>query len=420
MSNSFQDIHEQLSRQLGHWTQAASRLSRLDELASPESWRGLEHYLNIALKNSLGNGLITLIQNGEMLKQQLAEAKTVEQLEKLQLRLDDYKRKYLRTETMLDFYADAINSRTNRDISAIMRACDCIARDSMKSILTPLGKTVPPVLTYIDKGLGASILKAGLRLWDGKTQSPVAAIKIVRHNLYRPTALIHEAGHQVAHMLHWNEELGQVLLRQLKSISPKIAELWSGWSSEIAADTFAFVHTGYGSVVGLHDVVSGDSKFVFRYTPMDPHPISYLRVLLGIEMCKVSYGKGPWDQMERVWKQKYVDKNPKPQVQTLIKQSIPLLSKIAKICLDTPMMAFDKKPITYWIPPKRVAPNHLQKLVKQAGNALYVSNHWVSNEAIRLLALGGYQVAIYPLKVPQILEQQRKWMLRLGETLQVA
>ena len=67
----------------------------------------------------------------------------------------------------------------------------------MERALRPLGTPVPPVLTYVDKGLGASILRAGLRLWDGGSPSAVAAVKIARHNLVRPTALIHESGHML-------------------------------------------------------------------------------------------------------------------------------------------------------------------------------------------------------------------------------
>jgi len=420
MFDQVQDIRQQVSRELGHWTQAASRLSDLEELASPASWKGLEHYLNIALKKTLQEGLDRLNQDGLLLWRQLSEAGTLRQLVNLQRQLDQFKKKYLRTETMLDFYADAINTRTNDNMAALMRACDILAQNSMQLILNPLGKEVPPVLTYIDKGLGASILKAGLRLWDGKSQSPVAAIKIVRHNLYRPTALIHEAGHQVAHILHWNDELSKVLSRQLENTSADLAEAWSGWASEIAADTFAFVHTGYASVAGLHDVVSGDSKFVFHYNPMDPHPISYLRVLLGLAMCKISYGRGPWDQMERVWKHKYNHNRAMPEVRELINMSIPKLMEIASCCLREPMKAFGGKPITYWIQPERVNYDGLSQMVREGGAALHTSNYWVSTEAIRLLALGGYQIATLPDKVPQLLLQQRMWMLRLGATLQAA
>ena len=111
------------------------------------------------------------------------------------------------------------------------------------------------MLTYVDKGMGASILRAGLRLWDGAPLSPAAAVKVTRQNLLRPTALIHEAGHQVAHIVGWNEELAALLARELTP--PEVAAEWSSWASEIAADTFAFVNTGYGAVAALHDVVSG-------------------------------------------------------------------------------------------------------------------------------------------------------------------
>lgn len=420
MINEFDDIYQQVARPLGHWSQAASRLSKLEELASASAWQGLEHYLNVKLKGRLQQGLNRLQQNARLLQMQLHNATSVAQLKHLQQQLDLFKKKYLQTETMLDFYADAINSRTNDDMAALMRACDCIAQNSMRMILEPMGKTTPPVLTYIDKGLGASILKAELRLWDGQTKSPVAAIKVVRHNLYRPTALIHESGHQIAHILNWNEELAEILFEQLKNSSVELAELWSGWASEIAADTFAFAHTGYASVAGLCDVVSGDSKFVFRYQPGDPHPISYLRLLLGTTMCRLSYGEGPWDQMERVWKQKYAIKDAPPVVQEFIKQSLPVLNKIAHSCLQIPMKSFGNKPITYWVNPNRVDPKNLIQLKEQAGNSLYTSHHWVSKEAIRLLAMGGYQIATTPNQVPQLLELQRKWMLTLGRTLQAA
>lgn len=420
MFDEFQDIRSQVARELGHWTQAALRLSKLDEQASKSSWDGLERYLNVALRSSLNSGLASLGQNARDLQNKLDRAQTIPEVVHVQGQLGEFKKRYLRTETMLDFYADAINTRTNEDMVALMRACDRIASASMNSILTPMGKSVPPVLTYIDKGLGASILKAGLRLWDGRTSSPAAAIKIVRHNLYRPTALIHEAGHQVAHILNWNEELAGVLAKRLKPLSAELSDTWSGWASEIAADTFAFVHTGYASIAGLHDVVSGDSKFVFRFLPFDPHPISFLRVLLGIAMCRICYGKGPWDQMERVWKQNYRISDAEVEVQELLRHSLKWINEIGRICLDTPMNAFRGKPITYWIKPKNVGPKLLSELVKKAGASLYRSPHWIASEPVRLLALGGYKIATSPNQVSELLQQQRQWMLKLGNGLRAA
>src|SRR5918995_1488835 len=80
---------------------------------------------------------------------------------------------------------------------------DRLAVASMAPVLQRAGKPVPRVLVYQDKGTGASIIRAGVRLWVPGAVMPVAAIKIVRHNLYRPTSLFHETGHQVAHLTDW-------------------------------------------------------------------------------------------------------------------------------------------------------------------------------------------------------------------------
>jgi hypothetical protein len=288
----------QLARQVAHWTMAAERLVNLHEQASATAWEALERYLGLVLRQKLLEAVNQLRQDATALRSLWYAARTEGQFRQLRQRVTRLRQQYLRTETLLDFYSDAINTRTNPDIAAILRACDVLSRQSMTQLLQPLGKATPPVLTYLDKGLGASILKAGLRLWDGNTQSQVAAIKIVRHNLYRPTALIHEAGHQVAHILGWNQELATALATGLASSSPRWRRCGRGWASEVAADGFAFVHTGYAAVANLHDVVDAGGPMVFRYRPGDPHPTSYIRVLLGTAMCQRFFGDGQVDLVE--------------------------------------------------------------------------------------------------------------------------
>jgi hypothetical protein len=41
----------------------------------------------------------------------------------------------------------------------------------------------------------------------GAAENLVAAIKGTRHNLLRPSSVIHEAGHQLTHMLGWTDQL---------------------------------------------------------------------------------------------------------------------------------------------------------------------------------------------------------------------
>ncbi len=420
MNNTVSAIQNQLSRQVEHWGMATTRLNDLDNIASPNAWAGLESYLGIAIRHKLKESATKLKWQINKLHASLKAANNEIELNQIQKQLVRFRKGYLRTETTLDFYADAISVRSNPKLEPLLRACDSLAYRSLKSALDQLGKPTPLVLTYLDKGLGASILKAGLRLWDQQMENPAAVIKIVNHNLFRPTSLIHETGHQFAHIIGWNEELANVLESQMTSVSLETAEIWGSWSSEIAADAFAFVHTGYASVAGLHDVLSGGDRFVFRYRLGDPHPISYIRVLLSIEMCRQFYGVGPWDDMAKAWINTYPLHKAGLSTQRILKQSVPVLPQIVNIILRMPMQSFGGRPLIALLDPMRVSPESLLKLEKTIGPALYTSMHWISTESVRLLALTGLKTALNPKESVEALEQQKAWMFRLGMSLKVA
>jgi hypothetical protein len=347
-------------------------------------------------------------------------ADTPGELAEARRRLLAFRGQFLRAETTLDYFADAIDTRTNAESAALLRACDSLAYRSMAQILDQLGAQTPVVLTYIDKGLGASILKAGLRLWDGGAVSPVAAIKITRHNMLRPTAAIHEAGHQVAHILGWNEELSSALALGLSETSSDLGGIWSAWASEIAADAVAFVHTGFASIAALHDVLAGDTRSVFRHTPGDPHPICYLRVLLGIATCRYFYGPGPWDDLGRAWTALHPLRLAPAQTRPLLEGSIPALTQIVRIIFDTPMQAFRGASLRALVKPERVSPAALNEMAEKIGPALFTSSHWLWTESLRILALTGLQLVARPQDLKEILKSQEQAMLRLGGALRAA
>jgi len=419
VTDPVRSLRSQLDRQVSHWSTAVARLDP-DDLASAEAWNRLEVYLGRSVRKHLEGVIERLRLEADVLAATLRSAESLTALRDLQRRLVIFRRRFIRAETTLDFYADAINTRTNTHMAGLLRACDIIAHRSMSLLLDQLGYTTPVVLSYVDKGLGASILKAGLRLWDGGADNPVAAIKIVRHNLLRPTALIHEAGHQVAHIVGWNRELAETIESGLGDETEGIADTWSSWSSEIAADAFAFVHTGYASVAALHDVLAGERAFVFQHTPRDPHPVGFLRVLLGIETCRYFYGAGPWDAMAESWTAVYPMDGAGSRIQRLLAQSIPLLPRIVKLTLDTPQRAFRGRPLRALIQPERVSPAELRALEQRLGPSLYTSMHWVWTECLRLLALTGWQLSTDPANGNQVLKLQEDSLLRLGGTLQAA
>jgi len=419
MTGQFHAVRAQLARQVSHWVTAAARLDP-DDLASPEAWNRLERYLGVSLHKHLEGVIARLRAEADILTVTLRAAESATALRELQQRVVAFRRKFTRAETTLDFYADAINTRTSPHMAGLLRACDILAHRSMSLLLDQLGYTTPIVLTYVDKGLGASILKAGLRLWDGGAENPAAAIKIVRHNLLRPTSLIHEAGHQVAHITGWNRELAETFDAGLSDAPDGVAETWTSWVSEIAADAFAFVHTGYASVAALHDVLAGEGSAVLQHTRGDPHPIGYIRVLLGVEMCRYFYGAGPWDSLADSWTGAYPVAAASSQTQRLLEHSVPLLPRIVRLTLDTPQKAFRGRPLRALIQPERVSPAELQTMEARLGTSLYTSMHWVWAECLRLMALTGWQIAAMPTTAGDVLKLQEDSMLRLGGSLQAA
>ena len=384
----------QLERQVSHWEAAAVALSDPASFASETAWATLEQYLNRAVRASLEMSVRTLRTEITGLRTQLDNAKQGPELVVVARRLQRVRRQYGQVETVVSFYADAVNTRTSHTLGTHMRALDRLAVTSMRSALDPMGRPVPPVLTYVDKGLGAAILRAGVRLWDGR-RSPAAAIKVTRHNLYRPTALVHETGHQVAHLLGWNREASAAMGKVLAD-DRQLALVWRSWTSEITADAYAFVHCGYAAVAALHDVVANEIESVLQLTPGDPHPVSYIRVLLGVEMCRRYYGAGPWDDLAAAWTATHPLSQAAPGVGDLLRRSRTRLPELVNALLAQPCTAFGARALAQLVDPQRVAPAALQQLAAVSGPALFTSSHLVEKEQLRIVALTGLRIATDP------------------------
>jgi len=411
-------VRSSLNRQVNHWLQAASRLSALEHLASEGAWHGIDYKMGKLLKESLQRSINDVLSYAKNLNAQLQSANDDNTLPKVRMGVIALRDRYLKAEQTIHFYTIAVNSRTTPNISALLRACDILCIKSMEELLVPLNIKAPYVLTYVEKGVGASILKAGLRLWDGNI-SPIAAIKVTQHNLFRPTAIIHETGHQVAHILNWNEELAAALFTKLNNHPKVVSSAFSSWSSEIAADAFSFVHTGFGSVAALHDVITGTPESVFAYHVHDPHPISYVRIMLGFEMCRQFYGPGPWDNLEMCFKDDYdLTQVNYPSVE-LIKMCVRAIPEAVNIILRTQYQAFDKKSISQMIPPERVSPKSLDKLEYLAGPALFTSHAWLWRECIKLLALTTYKIGVGEQELAPLYKLQEEWMVRLGYSVEL-
>ena len=133
-------IQVQVVRQIAHWTMAANRLNNLDDLASPSAWEGLERYVGRALRRNLGDAIRQLQQQAKFLHAQWNAIETAEDLKRVQRQLVQFRKWYFRTETLVDFYVDAINTRTTPTMAGLLRACDRLCHSSMGQLLKPLNQ----------------------------------------------------------------------------------------------------------------------------------------------------------------------------------------------------------------------------------------------------------------------------------------
>jgi hypothetical protein len=369
-----------------HWRRAAADLGDLDVGASPSAWRELESYLGQSVRASLSAQTKRLTAQADRVLFTLDAAQTAADLATTRRELLDLRRRYTKAEAIVSFYSEAVNTRTNPRLAAVLRGLDNLAVHSMDQVLRPLGIDSPPVLTYLDKGMGASILRAGVRLWDASL-SPAAFIKITRHNLWQPTSLIHESGHQVAHLTGWNTELASALREELAPHNEMVADAWHGWAGEVAADVYAFALLGYAPIPALATVVDGPARTVFRMLFADPHPVSALRVQFNCALCRQWFGAGPWDALADRWLARYPVAQSPSDVASLISASLPLLPVIVDVCTKRPMHAFHGASLATLADPRRVSPAELDRLATRAGSSLYTSSYLQRQEPMRILAL---------------------------------
>jgi hypothetical protein len=410
LSPALRLVAADLERQTAHWVAAARMFRDAEEFASAEAWRSVEQAVGLPLRKQLGSTVEELLRLGATATELVARARRDgESLRQAAGAVQLFRRRYTQVEVTLDFFGDAVNSRTSAPLRVALGSLDRLAVESMSAPLVQANAQVPPVLTYLDKGMGASILRVGIRLWAPGASNPVAAIKIVRHNLYRPTSLFHETGHQVAHLTGWTESMRGAIERTLAD-DRELRAMWAPWTSEIAADVFAFLHTGYASVAALYDVV-GDARTILRWPIGDPHPIGWLRTLLGCAFARREFGTpGPWDALEQAMVTSHPPTSADSTLAPLLDRSRARLPQIAAACLEAPVPALGGRPMTSVLDPARVSPAALAELERSAGAALWTSPHWRQIEGIRLVALAGLREAERPETARDWTNRIRTWM----------
>jgi hypothetical protein len=250
--------------------------------------------------------------------------------EEAQRRFTTLRLHFLRVLTHFDMFENVVAQRSDAQTGVWLSGLDNIAADALRlggGYFDP-----PPVVCYLDRGMGAAIRRARTRL-PGGGSNPVAIVKIPRERLVGSgitSSLFHEVGHQAAALLGLVESLRPVL-REIgrESRSNDLTwRLWERWISEIVADLWSVARAGIASTIGLMTVVSLPRPFVFRLNHDDPHPPPFVRVKLSAALGNALYPQPAWRRLVEIWESYYPIERldgAKRRVFEDLEQSIPAL-----------------------------------------------------------------------------------------------
>ncbi len=207
--------------------------------------------------------------------------------------------------SQLDLFDHVLTQRGQNELGVWLSGLDAVSSDALA---LPQYYRAPPVICYLDRGVGAAIRRARTRL-PGGGENPVSIIRIPRERMISSgisSSLIHEVGHQGAELLGLVASLRPAIRQRAeRSNDPVVWNLWERWVSEVISDFWSIARLGIVSTLGLIGVVGLPRPFVFRLNVDDPHPMPWIRVKLS---CAIGDALNPhpqWQRVARVWESYY-------------------------------------------------------------------------------------------------------------------
>lgn len=128
--------------------------------------------------------------------------------------------------TQLELFNQVITQRSESDQGVWLSGLDVVSSDALA---LPTYYKAPPIICYLDRGIGAAIRRARTRL-PGGGRNPVAIIRVPRERMIGSgiaSSLFHEVGHQGAQLLGLVESLRRALREsQARAADPLTWQLW--------------------------------------------------------------------------------------------------------------------------------------------------------------------------------------------------
>lgn len=266
----------------------------------------------------------------------------------------------------LDIFADVLSQRGEHTTGVWLAGLDVLAKDALD--LPGNYYHPPPLVCFLERGHGAAIRRARTRL-PGGDDNPVAVIQVPRERLIGSgiaSSIVHEVGHQGAALLQLVDSVkGAIDERKEQGQDVFAWELLDRWISEILSDFWAMGQLGIGATLGLINVVSLPSYFVFRIGTDGPHPFPWIRVKISIALGRALFPHLQWTYLERKWESFYPVKGQKATTRQTVQALERILPSFADLVVNHRPESLRGKALKEVFPVRERQPAHLQKLYKR-------------------------------------------------------
>jgi hypothetical protein len=268
--------------------------------------------------------------------------------------------------SQFDVFADVLVQRSEHGNGVWIAGLDDLAADALG--VPGVKVETPPIICYLDRGVGAAIRRAMTRL-PGGDLSPVAVIKLPRERMIGQgigSSLVHEVGHQAAAIFELLAPLKKTLADRQSTSADRAARLawfcFDRWCSEIIADFWAVAKLGVSATLGLIGVVSLPRAFVFRVELNDPHPFPWIRVLASAAMGAALYPHPQWRAIAGMWRGMYPPDRLRPNVARLASTLERLLPEFANVVLNLRPVPLNGRRLGECMAPLERSPDRLALL----------------------------------------------------------
>ena len=203
---------------------------------------------------------------------------------------------------IFDTFMDVLTQRASPWLGALLKGCDVLALDAMRSEQHPALALASAPIVYLNRGFGAAILRSGVSLAPAaKSPMPLVQIPYARlQEKYHLSSLVHEVGHETLVRLGLRSPLVRAVREGLDGrVAPAVRDACAVWMNELGPDFWAFGCCGAAHALTVRDALALPSRVTYDVRPNAVHPPVWFRTMIAFDWCRRAFGRGEWDDWER-------------------------------------------------------------------------------------------------------------------------